>query len=84
MYILQFFDEVDRIHPSTSSFCHRFKEGFARILPDVLKLAEGKSPLAKQYTDARRDALAEDLPGSDSHLANEPDSRSAVITTLHT
>ncbi|KAL7374088.1 hypothetical protein ABVT39_021647 [Epinephelus coioides] len=60
-----FFDEVDRIHPSTSSFCHRFKEGFAGVLPNVLKLAEGKSPLAKQYTDARRDALAEDLPEID-------------------
>ncbi|KAK2845539.1 hypothetical protein Q7C36_010393 [Tachysurus vachellii] len=22
-----FFDEIDRIHPSPSSFCHRFREG---------------------------------------------------------
>lgn len=62
--ILQVFDEVDRIHPSTHSFCHRFRESFATVLPNVLKLAEGKSLLAKQYTDARQDALAEDLPGS--------------------
>lgn len=40
------------------------------VLSNVLKLAEGKSPLAKLYTDARRDALAEDLAGSDSHLVN--------------
>lgn len=62
--ILQVFDEVDQIHPSTHSFCHRFREGFATVLPNVLKLAEGKTPLAKQCTDARKDALAEDLPGS--------------------
>ncbi|XP_030292943.1 sterile alpha motif domain-containing protein 3 isoform X2 [Sparus aurata] len=59
------FDEVDRIHPSTHGFCHRFREGFATVLPNVLKLAEGKSLLAKQYTDARQDALADDLPGID-------------------
>ncbi|KAF7688560.1 hypothetical protein HF521_013367 [Silurus meridionalis] len=60
-----FFDEIDRIHPSPSSFCHRFREGFARVLPNVLKLATAKSPLAKQYTETRQDALAEDLPGID-------------------
>lgn len=59
------FDEVDRIHPSRSSFCQRFREGFSGVLPNVLKLAEGKSPLAKKYIDARQDALAEDLPGID-------------------
>lgn len=61
MYILQFFDEVDQNHPSISSFCRRFREGFASVLPNVLNLAEGKSPVAKQYTDARQDVLAEDL-----------------------
>ncbi|KAF7709134.1 uncharacterized protein LOC124383284 isoform X1 [Silurus meridionalis] len=55
-----FFDEIDRIHPSPSSFCHRFREGFARVLPNVLKLAT-----AKQYTETRQNALAEDLPGID-------------------
>ncbi|XP_060716644.1 uncharacterized protein LOC132839597 [Tachysurus vachellii] len=60
-----FFDEIDQIHPSPSSFCHRFREGFARVLPNVLKLATAKSPLAKQYTETRQDALAEDLPGID-------------------
>ncbi|KAK2863770.1 hypothetical protein Q7C36_002924 [Tachysurus vachellii] len=60
-----FFDEIDRIHPSPSSFCHRFREGFARVLPNVLKLATAKSPLAKEYTETRQDALAEDLPGID-------------------
>ncbi|XP_040893379.1 uncharacterized protein LOC121181521 isoform X3 [Toxotes jaculatrix] len=60
-----FFDEVDRIHPSTNGFYHRFKEGFASVLPNVLKIAQGRSSLAKQYTDARQDSLAEDLPGID-------------------
>ena len=72
MYILQFFDEVDRIHPSPNGFCHRFREGFASVLPNVLKLAMTKSPLAKHYVEARQDALAEDIPGKDSHLASEP------------
>ncbi|XDV17636.1 hypothetical protein PO909_023468 [Leuciscus waleckii] len=61
-----FFDEVDRIHPSPNSFCHRFREGFASVLPNVLKLARTKSILAvQQYTEARQDALAEDIPGID-------------------
>ncbi|KAF7688742.1 hypothetical protein HF521_013549 [Silurus meridionalis] len=57
-----FFDQIYRIHPSPRSFCHRFREDFARVLPNVLKLATAKSPLAKQYTETRQDALAEDLP----------------------
>ncbi|KAG1925400.1 hypothetical protein F2P79_025572 [Pimephales promelas] len=57
-----FFDEVDRMYPSTSSFCHRFREGFASVLPNVLKLAKIKTPLAKEYTKARQDAPAEDIP----------------------
>jgi len=71
VYILQFFDEVDRMY-STSSFCHRFREGFASVLPNVLKLAKIKTPLAKEYTEARQDALAEDIPGRDRSLASEP------------
>ncbi|XP_060717823.1 uncharacterized protein LOC132840294 isoform X2 [Tachysurus vachellii] len=60
-----FFDEIDRIHPSPSSFCHRFRDGFARVLSNMLKLATAKSPLAKQYTETRQDAMAEDLPDID-------------------
>ncbi|KAI7814748.1 hypothetical protein IRJ41_024005 [Triplophysa rosa] len=59
------FDEVDRIHPSTSSFCHRFRECFTTVLPNVLNLAKGKSHLTQYYTDARQEAMAEDLPGID-------------------
>lgn len=51
------FDEVDQIHPSA----HSFRKGFATVLPNLLKLAEGKSLLAKPYTDARQDAPAEDV-----------------------
>lgn len=76
--ILQCIEEVDRLHPSTFAFCHRFKEGFASVLPNVLKLAQGKSVPAKQYNDARKDALAEDLPGSHSRFVNECESRSVV------
>ncbi|GAA6072917.1 uncharacterized protein LOC121180247 isoform X1 [Tachysurus ichikawai] len=57
--VAYFFDEIDRIHPTES------REGFARVLPNVLKLATAKSPLAKQYIETRQDALAEDLPGID-------------------
>ncbi|XP_056608380.1 sterile alpha motif domain-containing protein 3-like isoform X2 [Triplophysa dalaica] len=59
------FNEVDQIHPSTSSFCARFRDCFTAVLPNVLKLAKGQSHLTKHYTDARQDALAEDLPGID-------------------
>lgn len=59
------FEEVDRIHPSTSSFCHRFREGMSGVLSNVLKLAEGKSPFMEAYSLVRRDSLAEDLPGVD-------------------
>lgn len=65
-------DEVDRIHPSTNGFCQRFREGFASVLLNVLKLAQGKSPLAKLYTDAREDALSEDLPGIDMRAGTHP------------
>lgn len=74
-----FFDEIEQIHPTTSNFYHLFREDFAGFLPNVLKLAEGKLPLAKKYTDARQNELAEYLPGSDSHLSNKPDNRSAVL-----
>lgn len=45
-------------------------EGFAGVLPKVLQLAERKSPqaLTGLVTNARRDAIADDLPGSDSIL----------------
>ncbi|CAL9689754.1 unnamed protein product [Knipowitschia caucasica] len=58
-------DEVDRIHPTVVAFCDRFREGFVGVLPNILKLAQGKSTVAKQYTDVRHDALVEDLPGID-------------------
>ncbi len=80
MYFFKFFGEVDQIHPFTSSFCHCFRNSFASVLPNVLKLEEGKSPLAKQCTDARQDAMAEDLPGSGSSFDNVCDSWCATIT----
>ncbi|CAL8338051.1 unnamed protein product [Boreogadus saida] len=59
------FNEVDRIHRSQKGFSDRFRGGFASVLTNVLQLAKGKSPIAKQYNKARQDALAEDLPGID-------------------
>ncbi|CAL8293022.1 unnamed protein product [Arctogadus glacialis] len=65
MCVLQLFNEVDRIHRSQKGFSDRFRGGFASVLTNVLQLAKGKSPIAKQYNEARQDALAEDLPGID-------------------
>ncbi|KAL0970722.1 hypothetical protein UPYG_G00246370 [Umbra pygmaea] len=55
-------DEVDRIHPSAVKLYRRWKEGFTGIVPKVVKLVQGKSPLAKMYADAREEMLTEDLP----------------------
>lgn len=82
MCFLQLFNEVDQIHPSTSSFCARFRDCFTAVLPNVLKLAKGQSHLTKHYTDARQDALAEDLPGSNSHISSEPDNTLVVFLLL--
>ncbi|KAJ7983760.1 hypothetical protein DPEC_G00372960, partial [Dallia pectoralis] len=59
-------EEVGRIH-STASIS--FTDGFNPIVPKVLALAQGKSPLAKQYLEAREEALTEDLPGMDFRVA---------------
>lgn len=45
-----------------------------------MKLTYGKSPLAKQYSVYKWDALAEDLPGSDCHPANECGNRFEIAT----
>lgn len=52
---------MGRIH-STASIS--FTDGFNQIVPKVLALAQGKSLLAKQYLEAREEALTEDLPGT--------------------
>ncbi|KAK7168278.1 hypothetical protein R3I94_002358 [Phoxinus phoxinus] len=59
-------EEVGRIH-STASIS--FTDGFNQIVHKVLALAQGKSPLAKQYLEAREEALTEDLPGMDFRAA---------------
>ncbi|XP_039648410.1 uncharacterized protein LOC120553775 [Perca fluviatilis] len=59
-------EEVGRIH-STASIS--FTDGFNQIVPKVLALAQGKSPLAKQYLEAREEVLTEDLPGMDFRAA---------------
>ncbi|KAJ4942412.1 hypothetical protein JOQ06_012278 [Pogonophryne albipinna] len=62
-------DEVDRIQPSAVNLCRRWKEGFTGIVPKVVKLAHGKSPLAKMYSEAREEMLAENLPVVDFRAA---------------
>lgn len=62
-------EEVDRIHPSAVNLCRRWKEGFTPIVPKVIKLVEGKSTLAKMYSEAREELLAEDLPEADFRAA---------------
>ncbi|KAL6485110.1 hypothetical protein MHYP_G00071550 [Metynnis hypsauchen] len=59
------YDEVDAIHPLTVNICRRFNEDFTAVLPSLLKVAKGTSPLKKLYLEAREEALAEDLPGID-------------------
>ncbi|KAI9547187.1 hypothetical protein NQZ68_020008 [Dissostichus eleginoides] len=46
-HALKLCDEVDRIQPSAVNLCRRWKEGFTGIVPKVVKLAHGKSPLAQ-------------------------------------
>ncbi|XP_028258477.1 uncharacterized protein LOC114433895 isoform X4 [Parambassis ranga] len=62
-------EEVDRIHPSAVNLCHRLKEGFTCIVPKVIKLVEGKSTLAKIYSELREELLAEQLPEVDFRAA---------------
>ncbi|KAJ7991289.1 hypothetical protein DPEC_G00295790 [Dallia pectoralis] len=64
--INELLEEVGRIHSTTSI---SFTDGFNPIVPKVLALAQGKSPLAKQYLEAREEALTEDLPGMDFRAA---------------
>lgn len=62
---LKLCDELEGIHPATGVW-QRFSEGFGCIVPKVLHLAQGKSPLSQLYLEAREEALTEDLPGMSS------------------
>ncbi|XP_034053474.1 sterile alpha motif domain-containing protein 3-like isoform X2 [Gymnodraco acuticeps] len=57
-------EEMNRIH-NIENLQHRFREEFLLILPKVLALARGKSPLEKIYLQAREESLSEDLPAMD-------------------
>lgn len=61
---LQLLEEVRRIHSESISFT----DSFNQIVPKVLALAEAKCPRAKQYIEAKEEALAEDLPGTSACL----------------
>lgn len=65
----QLCDEVDAMHPSPVNICHRISENFTSILPNMLKLVKD-SPLKKLYMEARADALAEDIKGTDLSTYN--------------
>ncbi|XP_028258484.1 uncharacterized protein LOC114433899 [Parambassis ranga] len=67
--VSELWEEVDRIHPSAVNLCHRLKEGFTCIVPKVIKLVEGKSTLAKIYSELREELLAEQLPEVDFRAA---------------
>lgn len=62
-------DEFQRIHPAAGDVTKRFHEGFSHIVPKVLQLTQGKSPIFQQYLQAREEALAEDLPDIDMRAA---------------
>ncbi|KAJ4945626.1 hypothetical protein JOQ06_023307 [Pogonophryne albipinna] len=57
-------EEMNRIH-DIENLQHRFREEFLPILPKVLALAKGKSPLEKIYLQAREESLSEYLPAMD-------------------
>ncbi|KAI4798979.1 hypothetical protein KUCAC02_019323 [Chaenocephalus aceratus] len=57
-------EEMNRIH-NIENLQHRFREEFLPILPKVLALAKGKSPLEKIYLQAGEESLSEDLPAMD-------------------
>ncbi|KAJ4946543.1 hypothetical protein JOQ06_024208, partial [Pogonophryne albipinna] len=54
-------EEMNHIH-NIENLQHCFREEFLPILPKVLALAKGKSPLEKIYLQAREESLSEDLP----------------------
>ncbi|KAI9518746.1 hypothetical protein NQZ68_034526 [Dissostichus eleginoides] len=57
-------EEMNRIH-NIENLQHCFREEFLPILPKVLALAKGKSPLERIYLQAREESLSEDLPAMD-------------------
>ncbi|KAK1894241.1 Sterile alpha motif domain containing protein 3 [Dissostichus eleginoides] len=57
-------EEMNCIH-NIENLQHRLREEFLPILPKVLALAKGKSPLEKIYLQAREESLSEDLPAMD-------------------
>ncbi|MEQ2316442.1 hypothetical protein AMECASPLE_032551 [Ameca splendens] len=62
-------DEVQQNHPAMENVQQRFSEGFARIMPKVLHLTQGKSPLYQLYQEARKEAFTEDVPDIDRRAA---------------
>nr|XP_033490759.1 sterile alpha motif domain-containing protein 3-like isoform X2 [Epinephelus lanceolatus] len=62
-FVSGLWEEVNRLHPSSVELCRRWREGFTGIVPKVMKLVGERSPLAKMYSEAREELLAEELPG---------------------
>ncbi|XP_035989247.1 uncharacterized protein LOC110368027 isoform X2 [Fundulus heteroclitus] len=62
-------EEVQRIHPGMENVQQRFSEGLACIIPKVLNLTQGKSPLYQLYQAARNEALSEDVADIDRRAA---------------
>uniref|UniRef100_A0AAV2KFF3 Sterile alpha motif domain-containing protein 3-like n=1 Tax=Knipowitschia caucasica TaxID=637954 RepID=A0AAV2KFF3_KNICA len=55
--------EMDRMHPVNTILCQRWRQNLTKIVPKVIELAQGKSPLTKVHSAAREDILADDLQG---------------------
>uniref|UniRef100_A0AAV2JIT4 Sterile alpha motif domain-containing protein 3-like n=1 Tax=Knipowitschia caucasica TaxID=637954 RepID=A0AAV2JIT4_KNICA len=61
--------EMDRMHPVNTILCQRWRQNLTKIVPKVIELAQGKSPLTKVHSAAREDILADDLQDVDFRAA---------------
>lgn len=55
------------MHPSAVNICRCISENFTSVLPNMLKLVKDL-PLKKLYMEAREDALAEDITGTNLNI----------------
>lgn len=51
------------MHPCQDNICCRFSENFTAVLQNVLQMTKDL-PLKKVYMEARENALAEDITGT--------------------
>ncbi|KAK2907325.1 hypothetical protein Q8A67_006310 [Cirrhinus molitorella] len=62
------FQEMGQMH-GVADFSRCFQDSFSKIVPGVLKLAQGKSMIEGHYMDARKEAIAESFCDMDFRAA---------------